>query len=332
MSQRIHPNARTTPRTRAEIQASDAPVRVLALRYGVSQTTIRRWRTRRDQADRSHRRHHLGQSTSPTEEALIAELRRSARLSLDDITEVMHRCGGPHLSRDAIYRALRRAGLSGRLAAQPGRPRSGRFEDTGPGFVHIDLKYLRKLKGRGDFAFVAIERSTRFVHLEVLPDRRAGTVAAAFARCLDALPFAVRIVLTDNGTEFTDRFRKGDRDATRARPSGGHPFDVICAERGIQHRLTRPYHPQTNGMVERFNRRLAEALRSLPPIRDNIRTGTKFNSHAQRAAFLMAFVADYNRTRLRCLKYVSPQMAVTNLTQHNTYGGQSAHVSLSHKG
>jgi hypothetical protein len=70
-------------------------------------------------------------------------------------------------------------------------------------------------------------------------------------------------------------------------------------------------------MAERFNRRLAEALRALPPIRDNIRTGTKFASHAEREAFLLAFVADYNRTRLRCLKYKTPLEEVANLTQHN---------------
>jgi transposase InsO family protein len=316
MSLRIHPNARTTPRTRAEIQASGEAVAVLARRYGVSETTVRRWRARTSQEDRSHRRHDLGQSTSPTEEALIVELRRSLRLSTDDITQVLNRAGS-RLSRDAVYRAMRRLGVAGRLAMPaPARPR--RFGETPPGFLHVDLKYLRKLKGRGEFALVAIERSTRFVHLEVLPDRRAETVAAALERCLDALPFPVHTILTDNGTEFTDRFQDGSREGHRARPTGRHPLDALCRARGIEHRLTRPYRPQTNGMVERFNRRLAEALRRLPPIRDNIRTGTKFASHADRTAFLLGFVADYNRTRLRCLGYKSPIEAVHNLPQHNT--------------
>ncbi|WP_156682291.1 integrase core domain-containing protein, partial [Tepidimonas fonticaldi] len=31
---------------------------------------------------------------------------------------------------------------------------------------------------------------------------------------------------------------------------------------GIEHRLTRPRRPQTNGMVERFNGRIEEVLRS----------------------------------------------------------------------
>ena len=44
------------------------------------------------------------------------------------------------------------------------------------------------------------------------------------------------------------------------KPSGNHPFDMVCAKTKIDHRLTKPFKPQTNGMVERFNRRIAEAI------------------------------------------------------------------------
>ncbi len=39
----------------------------------------------------------------------------------------------------------------------------------------------------------------------------------------------------------------------------GHPFDRACWQRGIEHRLTKPHHPRTNGQVERMNRTLKEA-------------------------------------------------------------------------
>ncbi len=48
------------------------------------------------------------------EEALIVELRRDVGLSIDDITEVMHRCVNAKLSRSAIYRCLRCHGVGGR--------------------------------------------------------------------------------------------------------------------------------------------------------------------------------------------------------------------------
>ncbi|MCX8146782.1 MAG: integrase core domain-containing protein, partial [Azovibrio sp.] len=39
-------------------------------------------------------------------------------------------------------------------------------------------------------------------------------------------------------------------------------FGQLCDELGIEHRLTRPRHPQTNGMVERLNGRIADILRT----------------------------------------------------------------------
>ncbi len=51
--------------------------------------------------------------------------------------------------------------------------------------------------------------------------------------------------------------------ASRARvPTGEHKFDQLCAELGIEHRLTKPRTPQTNGMVERFNGRISDVLQS----------------------------------------------------------------------
>ncbi|MEO3957376.1 integrase core domain-containing protein, partial [Chromobacterium piscinae] len=49
-------------------------------------------------------------------------------------------------------------------------------------------------------------------------------------------------------------------DRTQKTPSGDHEFDQLCTALGIEHRLTKPRHPQTNGMVERFNGRIADVL------------------------------------------------------------------------
>jgi len=319
MKTRLHANAATTPRTRALIQASSEPVAVLASRFGVCETTIRRWRSRPqgEVHDRSHVRHRLGQATTPEDEAIIAELRLRAGLSIADIAEVMNRCVHPGLSEGSVHSALRRMGLNARRAASAAAFEPAAFEpfeDAPFGFVHVDLKYLSKLKGKGEFVFIAIERVTRFVHAEVLPDRAAATVAAAWARFLDAFRHELNTVLTDNGSEFTDRFKDGSREGHAARPTGGHPFDRVCAAHGVEHRCTRPYRPQTNGMAERFNRRLGEAMGARPPVRDNAR-------HAEREAFILTFVRDYNRTRLRCLGYRAPIDVLANQAGCNTRGG-----------
>jgi transposase len=317
MDVRLHANATTTPRTRAYIQASTASVAELARELGTSETTVRRWRGRDTQLDRSHARHNLNASTTPEQEAIIVALRTDARLSLDDITEVMQRCLEPRLSRSAIRRCLVRHGIGGPLP-KDAPPEPGRFDPVPFGYVHVDLKYLGKLRSVPEYAFVAIERVSRFAHVEILPDREAATVAAAMARFLTAFGHPVHTVLTDNGAEFTDRFKDGSKAGHAARPTGAHPFDKVCARAGIVHRTTRPYRPQTNGLVERFNRRLSEAMHALPPLRDNARHRTRFASHAEREAFLLRFVANYNRTRLRCLGYRAPLDVLHNHTEDNS--------------
>ena len=68
-----------------------------------------------------------------------------------------------------------------------------------------------------------------------------------------AAPFKVRTILTDSGKEFTDGLFGG-----RSRqPIAEHECDQLCQSLGIEHRLTKPKTPQTNGMVERFNGRLS---------------------------------------------------------------------------
>ncbi len=42
------------------------------------------------------------------------------------------------------------------------------------------------------------------------------------------------------------------------------PFDMICEANGIEHRLTKPNHPWTNGQVERMNRTIKDATVDLP--------------------------------------------------------------------
>ena len=176
MNLSLHANATTTPKIRAYIQRSRAPVSVLAGELGVSATTIRRWRTRDTVTDRSHTPKTLATSFSPMEEALICELRIRLQLPLDDITEVMRRCVNPKLSRSAIHRCLKRHGLSRR--PKPDKPAVGVFEPTTVGFIHIDLKHLPALEKRKSYAFVAVDRATRYVYLEVHPNGEIQRSAA----------------------------------------------------------------------------------------------------------------------------------------------------------
>ncbi len=112
---------------------------------------------------------------------------------------------------------------------------------------------------------------------------RATKTAAAAEAFLKAVQsrasFRIERLLTDNDKAFSDRFsRAGER-----RPSGAPRFGQLCAQLDIEHRLIRPRRPQTNRMVERFNGRIADVLRT-----------HRFDSSLSLEATLKRFVHLYN--------------------------------------
>ena len=130
------------------------------------------------------------------------------------------------------------------------------FKAYDPGFVHVDVKYLPQMpdEDHQQYLFAAIDRATRWVYVELLQDKSAASVGGFLTRLIDKAPFTITKVLTDNGKEFTGRFcATGQRQ-----PTGARAFDRVCTANCIEHRLTKPRTPQTNGMSERFNGRSAE--------------------------------------------------------------------------
>lgn len=315
MEIKLHANARLTPKSRRYIQESNKSVRELSRELNVNETTIRRWKSRNEVTDRSHRPHNLCTNMKLEEEEVIIELRQRLRLSLNDITEVIKRCVGNY-SRSAIYRCLKRrnAMLLPKLEGE-NKNSVGKFEDTEFGYVHIDLKYIGSFHKVPGIVFVAIERSTRFVYVELIRSKDSKTITECLGRFIDQFPGKVHTILTDNGSEFTDRF--AGFGESRGRVRGNHRFDVFCKAHGIKHKLTRPFRPQTNGMVERFNRRISEAIDSRPKRKVGGHM-LRFGSVEERDKFIMTFVKNYNNTRLGCLDYKSPNEMLHNLSEQNT--------------
>jgi transposase InsO family protein len=63
--------------------------------------------------------------------------------------------------------------------------------------------------------------------------------------------------------------------------TGKHEFDRLCTELNIEHRLTPPRSPQTNGMVERFNGRIEDVLQS-----HHFRSGEELDATLHRYVWL----------------------------------------------
>ncbi len=127
-----------------------------------------------------------------------------------------------------------------------------------------------------------------FAHLV---ERATRSAAADFLReLIKVIPYQIHIVLTDNGTHFTTPGNICSAAADiklgwqRGELFRAHVFEAVCARHDIDHRLTKPNHPWTNGQVERMNRTIKEAT---------VRT-YHYDSHAQLREHLAAFLNAYN--------------------------------------
>lgn len=183
-----------------------------------------------------------------------------------------------------------------------------KFKQYPIGYFHIDIAEVRTEEGKLHM-FVAIDRTSKFTYVE-LHERATRKVAGNFLRKLiEVVPYKVHTVLTDNGTHFTDPKGEGwtvteiKEMLVRKEIFRCHSFDLACAQNDIDHRLTKPNHPWTNGQVERMNRTLKEAT-----VRRYY-----YSSYDQLREHIAAFVNAYNYAkRLKTLKGHTPHEYIVN--------------------
>jgi transposase InsO family protein len=285
MAHLIHTQARTTPKVRGEIREGNLSERKTAELYNISRVTARKWKTREDVEDRSHRPHTLHTTLTPQQEAIVVSLRESLYLPLDDLLYIARKHINEKVSRSGLARCLKRYGmsrLSDVLPKEEGATEKPKktFKDYVPGFIHIDIKYLPQMPDESSrsYLFVAIDRATRWVFIHVYADMTEKSSVDFLRRLKAACPVKITKILTDNGTQFTDRFTSKEKQ-----PTGEHAFDVACKDIAAEHRLCKPRHPQTNGMVERFNGRISELLAQ-----------TRFANAVELCTTLQNYVTLYN--------------------------------------
>jgi transposase InsO family protein len=297
-----HANARLTPAGRLSLCqriAAGRPAAHVAAEMGISRTTAYRWWAR----DRQHGQAGLADRPSCARthprrlpaavEAESCRLRRTHKLGP---ARIAPRVGRP---ASTVHRVLVRHGLH-RLAVMD-RPTGQvirqvrRYERAHPGaLVHLDVKKLGRIpeggghrvhgrspttpKGRGigyDFVHAAVDDHSRLAYAEILADEQTFTFTCTrFLRraqaCFAAHHIQLQRVLTDNAP--------GDTSGS---------FTAALAASGAAHKRTRPYRPQTNGTVERFNRTL---LAEWADVRVDV-------SNPQRAAALDDWLHRYNHHR-----------------------------------
>lgn len=315
-----HPNAFLAPKGRLQLARCVVDdgwsLRRAAERFQVSVPTAARWagRYRALGADGMEDR-----SSRPVVSPLRTPQRRERRI----IALRVNRRWGPArigyllgLQPSTVHKVLSRFGLAklSWLDRATGRV-IRRYEHEKPGdMIHVDIKKLGRIPGGGGhrvmdraagkrnktgteanrrpgYAYLhnAVDDHSRFAYTEILEDEKKETAAGFWERANDAFNAAgitVKRVLTDNGSCYRS-----------------HAFkDALGPD--ITHKRTRPYRPQTNGKVERFNRTMLEEWAYARP----------YTSEAERVAAFPAWLHDYNHHRGHTsLKGQPPASRVTSL-------------------
>lgn len=302
MGQVLHGSATTTEAIRRAIQHSQASLRALSKRYGINQKTVAKWKRRTSVADvPTGPKDARSTVLSVEEEAIIVAFRKHTLLPLDDCLYALQPTI-PHLTRSSLHRCLQRHGISRLPEVTGDKPDKKKFKSYPIGYFHIDIAELHTEEGRL-YLFVAIDRTSKFAFAQ-LHEKATRRVAMDFLRALiAAVPYKVHTVLTDNGTHFTTPGNTSSaapliKEAMeRGELFRAHAFEYACAQNDIDHRLTKPRHPWTNGQVERMNRTLKDAT-----VRRYY-----YDTHDQLRGHLGDFLTAYNfARRLKTLRGLTP--------------------------
>src|SRR5215207_7429892 len=294
MGQVLHGSARTTAAVRRAIQHSQASLRVLAKRHGINPKTVAKWKKRPSvQDERTGPKEPRSTVLSIEEKAIVVAFRRHTLLPLDDCLYALQ-APIPHRTRSSLHRCLQRHGISRLPETEGNKPAKKRFKPYPIGSFHIDIAEVRTEQGKLSL-FVAIDRTSKFAFVE-LHEKATPRIAGDFLCALiAAVPYRVHTVLTDNGTHFTTPGNTASAaPLIKAAIDAGetvwaHAFEYACAQNDIEHRLTKPYHPWTNGQVERMNRTIKDAT-----VRRYY-----YDSHDQLRAHPQLFLEAYRHISLR---------------------------------
>jgi transposase InsO family protein len=300
MGQVLHGSATTTEAVRRAIQHSQESLRTLAGRYGINPKTVAKWKTRSSVADaRMGPKEPSSTVLSREEEAAIVAFRKLTLLPLDDCLYALQPTI-PHLTRSSLHRCLQRHGISRLPEVEGAKASKKRFKQYPIGFFHIDIAEVRTEEGKL-YLFVAIDRTSKIAFARLFERANTAAARAFLERLVEAIPYKIEVVLTDNGIQFADLPKNRSGATARFR---GHPFDRTCSQHAIEHRLTKPNHPWTNGQVERMNRTLKEATVQR----------YYYDTHEQLRRHLADFLAAYNfAKRLKMLKGLTPHEYVCQI-------------------
>jgi len=202
----------------------------------------------------------------------------------------------PHLGPDTLHEPAAHGAIA-RPLIEASAGRHDRVTAAEIGYLHIGVRELHNAE-RGTLMFVAIDRISKLAFVE-FHDAAGEREGSAFLECaLEAFPYAIRAVLTDDSLAFADQPKVRD-DPGRRR--GQHAFERVCIENAIEHVRTKPFHPWTRNQAHRMTRAIEDVTVGL----------FRYDDIACLKAHVLTFVAGYNSAKpLKALGWRTPHQAI----------------------
>lgn len=237
-------------------------VSAAARRYNVSRQLIYRWKKRYDGTleslkDRSHRPHSHPNQHTDEEIELIKRMRKKNKHTGLVVFWVKLKQRGYTRSITGLWRMLNKLELKPVKLPNPKYIPKPYEKMLYPGQrVQIDVKFVpdacivgeAKEQGKKFYQYTAIDEYSRFRYLEAFEEHSSYTATVFLEHMLQAFKFPVECVQTDNGMEFTKRLSNTENPTPTL-------FEDSLKQRGIRHKLIKPYTPRHNGKVERSHRK-----------------------------------------------------------------------------
>ena len=151
-------------------------------------------------------------------------------------------------SPSAVYACLWRLGLiSEEYKKKLTKTHLKRYRRPLPGWLQMDIKYVPYLiDGDQYYEFNIVDHCSSWRYMRIYETKGYESLEK-FLKELEAnFPFPIVEIQTDNGKEFTDKYRVGSNGF----PTGEHPLDVWCRLREIRHKLIPIGQKELNGKVE----------------------------------------------------------------------------------
>ena len=257
-SQRFYPHDLNTKFNSVKLYRNGNPISFVCRRYKISKASLMRWNKKFDGTkdsliDKSHipLTPHPNAHTDEELKWINDYIKRNPNISMIELYGKLRINKGYSRHACSLFRILRKMGYY----KQPQEihtkytPKHYETPENIGTKWQLDVKYVPKNCYVGNnpdkfYQYTVIDEASRERFIFPYKEQSSYSTVEFIKRAIIYFGYKPEIIQTDNGMEFTYTMNTDKI----------HPFDVLCNDLGINHKLIRPRTPRHNGKVERSHR------------------------------------------------------------------------------